>query len=61
MTGLAQIEFHVEASNTRAIRFYEGAGFEICDRLPRTMRREGQDYDDFDMWDMWLDLDAEKG
>jgi len=36
--GLLQLELYVEAENTRAIRFYERAGFELCGRIPRAIR-----------------------
>lgn len=36
--GLLQLELYVEADNTRALRFYERAGFELCGRILRAAR-----------------------
>jgi GNAT superfamily N-acetyltransferase len=36
--GLLQLELHVADGNLRAIRFYERMGFELCGRIPRSVR-----------------------
>ncbi len=48
--GLLQLELYVEENNTRAIRFYEKAGFELCGRIPRAVRFSDAFQDDLHYW-----------
>lgn len=45
-SGLLQLELYVEATNLRAIAFYESFGFQLCGRLPRAVRFNGRYLDD---------------
>jgi ribosomal protein S18 acetylase RimI-like enzyme len=48
--GLLQLELYVEATNTRAIAFYERFGFQLCGRIPRAVRIADQFQDDLHYW-----------
>lgn len=54
--GLLQLELYVEATNARAITFYERIGFQLCGRMPRAVRVGDQFQDDLHYW---LQLDGE--
>lgn len=56
--GLLQLELYVEATNNRAIAFYERFGFRLCGRMPRAVRVADTFQDDLHYW-LPLDHDSD--
>ncbi|MFT4960312.1 MAG: GNAT superfamily N-acetyltransferase [Paracoccaceae bacterium] len=48
--GFLQLKLYVEATNARAIAFYERAGFQLCGRIPRAVCVAGQFQGDLHYW-----------